>query len=397
MSRSKKIVLFISIIILILGSYSLGFWAGKKTYLSGAGFTPRIINKEYSPSEIDFSLFWHVWDLVKEKYVGPIDYQKMFYGAISGMVNALGDPYTAFMNPEEAQTFTNEMKGTFEGIGAEVGIKNNQLLIIAPLEDSPAKKAGLLSGDKILKINGQDTTGLSLSEAVSKIRGPKGTEVKLLISREGFSEPKEFTIVRDLIKVKSVSWEMKNSEIAYIRLRSFDENSANEFKDAATEILAKNPRGIILDLRDNPGGYLDSSVEIASEFIPKGVIVYEKFKDGRKKEYKATGNATLEKFKLVVLINKGSASASEIVAGAIKDYRRGTLVGEQTFGKGSVQDLDELKGGAAIRITIAWWLTPSGRSINEEGIKPDMVVKMTEKDYNQNRDPQLDKALELLK
>jgi len=401
MSKRKKIILILSFLFLSFSSFGLGFLYGRgeiNFYLpSNKDIAPAIINKEPLKKEIDFSLFWNVWDLIKEKYAGKIDYQKMFYGAISGMVNSLEDPYTAFLDPEQTKKFEDDMKGTFEGIGAEIGIKNNQLMIIAPLDDTPAQKAGLLAGDKILKINNEETQGMSLNEAVSKIRGPKGTEVKLLIMRDKFNQPKEFKITRAVIEVKDVVWSLKENDIAYIKIRNFGENSANNFKDLANEILSKNPKGIILDLRDNPGGYLDSSVEIASKFIPSGVILYEKFKDGHKKSYNSSGDSILANYKLVVLINQGSASASEIVAGAIRDHHRGTLVGEKTFGKGSVQNYEHLKDGSSVRITVAYWLTPSGESINEQGIKPDIEVKMTDEDYNQNRDPQLKKAIEIIK
>jgi carboxyl-terminal processing protease len=398
MNKVKKIIIGLGILVLILGAYGFGWSVGRgEISISEYNPIPKIINKESSKKEIDFSLFWSTWDLIGQKYVGKIDYQNMLYGAISGMVSSLDDPYTVFMNPQEASEFSEEMKGVFEGIGAEIGIKNNKLIIIAPLEDSPAQKLGLLPGDQILKINSEETEGITLQEAVYKIRGPKGTKVKLLINREAFPKPREFEITRGLIEVQSVVWKMKDKNIAYVKIRNFGEDTTSEFKTAVSQIIAKNPSGIILDLRNNPGGYLDSSIDIASEFIPSGIIVYEEFKDGRKKEYKASNDAPLANFELVVLINKGSASASEIVAGAIRDHKKGILVGEKTFGKGSVQDLDELKGGAAIRITIAYWLTPSGQSINEHGIKPDIEIKMSDDDYKQDRDPQLDKALELLK
>jgi carboxyl-terminal processing protease len=396
MTRFRKIIIIVGIVVLIFGAYGFGWSVGKGDIsISSQNFIPTIINKNSSNKQVDFRLFWNVWDLVEQRYVGTIDYQKMLYGAISGMVNSLGDPYTVFMTPDEAANFSQELKGVFEGIGAEIGMKNDKLTIIAPLENSPAQKAGLLSGDMILKINDQDTQGMSLSDAVSKIRGPKGTEVKLLVNREGFTEPKEYKITRGVIEVQSVTWEMKGN-IAYIKIRSFDADTAAKFKAIIPDIIAKNPKGIVLDLRNNPGGYLDSSVEVASKFIPDGAIVYEQTKDGKKKEYKALRDANLANYKLVVLVNKGSASASEILAGAIADHKKGTLVGEKTFGKGSVQEVDELTGGSALRITIAHWLTPLGKSINDQGINPDIEVKMTDQDYNAGRDPQLDKALQLL-
>jgi len=397
MNKTKKILGIIGIVVIIFGAYGFGWAVGRGDITIGQNFIPKVINLGSSPKEIDFSLFWNTWDLIEQKYAGNIDYQKMLYGAISGMVNSLGDPYTSFMTPNEAANFSDELKGVFEGIGAEIGMKNNKLTVIAPLENSPAKKAGLLSGDQILKINDQSTEGMSLSDAVNKIRGPKGTEVTLIINREGFSQPKEYKLTREKIEVKDVTWEMKDDNIAYIKIRSFGENSSSEFKDIVPEILTKNPKGIIVDLRDNPGGYLDSSVEISSKFIHNGVIVFEQNKNGNKKPYNATGDSQLSGFKMIVLVNKGSASASEIMAGAIKDHNRGQLVGETTYGKGSVQEVEELKGGSDLRITIAHWLTPDGNSIDGKGITPDIEVKMIENDYNANRDPQLDKALELLK
>ncbi|MDD5464632.1 MAG: S41 family peptidase, partial [Candidatus Moranbacteria bacterium] len=280
--------------------------------------------------------------------------------------------------------------------GAEIGNKNNQIVIIAPLADTPAQKAGLKAGDLLLKIDNQDTQGMTISDAVSKIKGPKGTEVTLTISRPGEFDSKEFKITRDTIVIKSVSFEMKDN-IAYVKISSFMDTTTSEFKKTVIDILAKNPKGIVLDLRDNPGGYLDSAVDVSSEFIEDGTILIEETKGGKQDKYSAKGDARLKDLKMVVLVNGGSASASEIVAGAMKDNKRAQIVGEKTFGKGTVQDYDQLPMGTSIKITIAKWLTPNGTSINEHGITPDIEVKLSDDDRNANRDPQLQKALELLK
>lgn len=395
-NKLKKIIGIFVIVALLFSSYGFGWLMGSGNRIIFKGGVPNIINKDSeTEKEIDFKLFWNVWDIINNKYYGDADQQKMFYGAISGMVGALGDPYTIFLTPEEATKFNDEMKGSFEGIGAELGMKNDKLSIIAPLDGSPAQKAGLRAGDIILKINDEDTTGMSLNDAVSKIRGAKGTEVKLLISREG-ADQKEYKIVRDTIEVKSVSFEMKDG-LAYLKIKSFNDETMNEFNAIKSDLLSKNPNGIILDMRGNPGGYLDKAIEFASEFIDKGAITWEQFKDGSKKEYSSKGGGSLTKFKVVVLVDNGSASAAEIVAGALRDQKDAKLVGEKTYGKGSVQELQELLGGAALKVTIAHWLTPNGDSINEKGLEPDLKIELSNDDFNKGKDPQLDKAIELLK
>jgi len=321
----------------------------------------------------------------------------MVYGAIAGLVKSLDDPYSIFMEPEESKQFLDEISGSFGGIGAEVGMRKGILTIIAPLEDSPAQKAGLKAGDKVLKVDETITSDLNLDEAVRLIRGEKGTEVVLLISREEWNQAKEIKVIRDLIKIPILKWEMKENNIAYVQLYHFTENSADEFRKTITQVLKENPKGMILDLRNNPGGYLEIAVNIASWFLPKGEIVaMEDFGNGEKTEYRSKGYEGLKDLPTVILINKGSASASEIVAGALRDNLGVKIVGEKSFGKGSVQELENLKAGASLKITIAKWLTPKGTSIQDTGIEPDIALEITQEDSDNNRDPQLEKGIEVV-
>ncbi|MBU0598303.1 S41 family peptidase, partial [Patescibacteria group bacterium] len=317
-------------------------------------------------------------------------------GALKGMIRSLGDPYSIFLDPEETENFTQELSGSFEGIGAEIGIKNDQLTVIAALPNTPAYNAGLKAGDKILKINDFDTIDMSLDMAVSLIRGPQETVVVLTILSSNNDEINEISITRNIIDVESVTWEILDDNIAYIELIHFNSDTYSDFKKIANEIILKNPNGIVLDLRSNPGGYLDNAIDVAGEFLEDKVIVIEDFGDSRE-EYKSGNNAKLKDIPMVVLVDAGSASASEIVAGAMQDYDRATIVGEMTFGKGSVQDFEEYIDGSSLKITVAKWLTPNGISIEDEGIIPDVEIINTEEDFNNNQDPQLDKALEILK
>lgn len=352
------------------------------------------------PENIDLSLFWETYYKLNERFVdkSKINLQKIIYGAISGMVNSLEDPYTTFLTPQQTKIFEEDVKGTFEGVGMEIGIRKGKLQIIAPLEGTPAQRAGLKSGDVIVKIDDKSTEGMSLEEAVSLIRGPKDTIVKLTIFREGWEKEKEFEIKRDVIQVPSLKWEIKDEETVYLRIYQFSEKLPLDFQRAASEILKGPQRKMVLDLRDNPGGYLEVANNIAGWFLEKGkVVVIEDFGNGQKKEYKSEGPSRFLDYKIVVIINKGTASAAEILAGALKDHLGIILVGEQSFGKGSVQEMAELSDGSSLKITIARWLTPSGKLIAEVGLEPDIKVEMTEKDISENKDPQLEKAIEILK
>ncbi len=349
--------------------------------------------------DIDFNLFWEVWDAIEETYVDREDLNEkvLFYGALKGLVSSIGDPYTVFMDPKIAREFQDDLKGTFEGIGAEIGIKNDVLTIIAPLPDMPAEKAGLRAGDLVLAIDEGSTMGISIDEAVGKIRGPKDTDVVLTIKREGEDKVREITITRGKIVVSSVRTELRDDEIYLIKISNFNDDTKRLFDTAVREIIKSNPEGVILDLRNNPGGYLDTAIEISSEWIEDDVVVSEKYSDGRIIEHLARGRARLKGFPAVVLVNQGSASASEIVSGALQDYNEGVVIGKQTFGKGSVQTLNKFDDGSSVKITVAKWLTPNGRSINDEGIMPDYEIDLTFEDYEANNDPQLDAAVAWLK
>lgn len=372
---------------------------------------------EYLTKDVDFKEFWQVWKYVKENYVkSDIPDTKMFYGAMEGMVASLGDPYTVFFNPEVSKKFDQELSGSFEGIGAEIGKKNDAITVIAPLPGTPAEKSGLKSGDIVLAIDGKDTYNMSLDYAVSIIRGKKGTAVKLSVyTPNNGSKPRDLEITRDKIEIDSVRLSKKingedktdknnnqddlmiDGNIAHVELLYFNENTLADWNQTVLKILAKNPKGIILDMRNNPGGFLQTAIEIAGEWVQDKVIVSERLRSGEKTDHKATRQARLAGIPTVVLVNGGSASGSEIVAGALQDWGVAKLVGEKTFGKGSVQDLKEFSDGSSVKLTIAEWLTPNGKNINKEGIKPDIEVKLSKEDYDAGKDPQLDKAVEIIK
>lgn len=399
----RRIITGAVVSVLMLGSFFVGLFLNTKDIFVPSA-NPRIVNvdkavPDYLLREVDFGLYWRVFDIIKNKFFGReniVDTQ-LFYGSLAGMVASLGDPYTVFLEPKTAEEFTQELSGSFQGIGAEIGIKKNMLTIIAPLPDTPAERAGLKSSDQILAVDGKDTLGMSLDRAVSLIRGPKGSEVVLTILSKDDEEAREVTIVRDEIDIVSVAWEHKDDGIAYIRVSYFNEDTEKEFREVSQEVLASDPRAIVLDLRNNPGGFLNVAIRLSSYWVDEGPVVLEKFSNGDVTKYEAHGPAVFKDIPTVVLVNQGSASASEIVAGALKDYELATLVGQRTFGKGSVQDLEELPDGSAVKITIAKWLTPSGVTIQDEGIEPDIEVELTKEDYNDNKDPQLDIALETLR
>jgi len=393
------------IVLFSIASFWIGLQRGKSESASSAKIMPLentlIINKNSSADTLDFSLFWKVWDILKEKYVdsSKLDVQKLFYGAIKGMLAATGDPYTSFFNPEENKKFNEDITGSFEGIGAEVGIKGGVLTIIAPLEGDPAEKAGLRAGDKVIKIGDKNTSDMSIDEAVDMLHGKRGTEVKITIFREGEQDSREISIIRGVINVKSVKFEEKDGNIAYLKISRFGESTFKEFGAALKQINKQETKGIVLDLRNDPGGYLETAVEVGSKMLPKGsVVVIEENGDGKQNKLLARGGDEFSGIKTVVLINEGSASASEILAGALRENRDNvTLVGKKSYGKGSVQEFLSLSNGTAMKVTVAKWLTPKGNQINEKGISPDAEVDLTADDYNNNRDPQLDKAMEIVK
>jgi len=408
---TKRFFLVLLILILMFGSFNAGIYlTGKEAVINELAkkevvYLGKVLGKYSQPDnnlltqDIDFNLYWKVWDSIKRDYVGKdkINEKELFYGSLKGMVSSLGDPYTIFMDPKITEEFGNDLAGTFEGIGAEIGIRNDILTIIAPLADMPAQKAGLLAGDKIYAIDGESTAGIIVDEAVNKIRGPKDTGVTLSISQDGIEKVKDVTIIRDQIITKSVKKELREDNIYVITISNFNDDTIGLFNEAVQDLLKHNPQGIIIDLRNNPGGYLDTAVDIASEWIEEGTVVSEQFSSEIKNDISATGGARLKDYKTAVLINQGSASASEIVSGALKDYNLATLVGMRTFGKGTVQTLEEYNDGSSVKLTVAKWLTPNGNNINEEGISPDIEVDMTQEDYQNFKDPQLDKAVEILK
>jgi carboxyl-terminal processing protease len=399
----KHFKVFITILLICVSFYGgVLFDKYKFAKSSSSKAIGDILAKNHSdeqPSGVDFGLFWEAWNILNEKYVdaSKLDQQKMIYGAISGMVKALGDPFSSFMDPEESKQFSQELEGTFDGIGIEIGMKNDILTVISPLEGSPAEKAGLRAGDKILKIGDKLTTDMTIDEAVSEIRGPKGTEIALTILHEKSNDPVNVKITRDQINVKSVKLEWKDNGIAVVKISKFGDDTVSGMNQAASQIVSQKAKGVVLDLRNNPGGYLEAAVDVSSNFVPKGrTIVSEEERDGGKKDYTARGGDILGNLPVVVLVNGGSASASEITAGALRDDLGAPLVGEKTFGKGSVQELEKLSGGSNLRVTIARWLTPNGDYIMEKGIEPTVSVALTDEDYNASRDPQMDKALEVL-
>ena len=387
--KIKKVFFVIVIIIAILVGFGFGFYYGE---IEGKA--------KIAPVEgLDFSLFWEVYHTLQERYVHPedIDNEKIMYGAISGMTASLDDPYTVFLDPESSKIFDEDIKGEFQGVGMEIGIKEGRLTVIAPLEGTPAQKAGMRAGDKIIKVGDIFTYDLTIEEAVKLIRGPKKTEVILTVFRDDWTMTKEIKIIRDVIQVPSLKWELKQDNIAYIKLYHFTENADSDFKKISLEILDSPAEKIILDLRNNPGGYLHIAKNIAGWFLEKGqLVVIEDFsRKNEKQEYKSNGSSEFQFFPLVVLINEGSASASEILAGALRDNKGTKLVGKKSFGKGTVQMVEKLKQGS-LKITVANWLTPNGHLITNKGLEPDIEVEITEQDFEKDIDPQLDMAIEII-
>ncbi len=386
----KKNLIFIFLVAgLIIGTFFGAFQIGRNS----------VFCEVCQPQEMNFSLFWEAYEKIKQRYVNPekIDGQKILYGAISGMLESLEDPYTVFFKPDDTKKFLEDISGSFEGVGMEIGIKDEDLQVIAPLEGTPAQEAGLMPGDKIIKVNDELTPDLTLDEVVNMIRGPKGTSVTLTIFRQGWETTKDVSIERGVIEIPSLRWELIEDNIAYIKLYQFSQKAGLDFAKIAIEILASDADKIILDIRNNPGGYLEVARDIASFFLERGDLVVIEDAGEDKIEYKAQGNSVFLNYPVVVLINKGSASGSEILAGALRDNRGIKLVGEDSFGKGSVQQLEGLSEGSSLKITTAKWLTPNGETISKVGLKPDIEIELNEEDYLAGKDPQLNKAIEILR
>lgn len=378
---------------LIVFSFALGFVARENNWISP--YTVANSSNEGLPEDLNYESVEEVYDVLRRQFDGELSEAALIDGMKHGLVDASGDEYTTYFNAEQTETFFSSLNGSFEGIGAELGIENDVLIVVAPLSGFPAEKAGLRAGDIIAKIDGEDSLKISVEEAVTKIRGEKGTDVTLTIIRGG--EEQDITITRDTIVVPSVEYEVLDSGIGYIFVSRFAEDTSKLILDAADDLKATGVRGIILDLRNNTGGYVDAGVNVASLWLNSGDVVFEQRTGGETRAVeRATGTNTLAGIDTIVLINEGSASASEIVAGALKDHGVAQLLGKQSYGKGSVQRLEKLTDGSTLKVTVARWFTPNGVNIDEEGITPDIEVELTQEDYEADRDPQLDRAVEIL-
>jgi carboxyl-terminal processing protease len=402
------------LITLVTLACAIGYVAGRVLQPGGSGLTgapnlqdlPKIVGitadeTEYAPQGVDelFVPFWQAWKIVHEQYVDqPVDDIALMRGAISGMLEALGDQHTSYLNPEEYTRSNSMLQGDgYEGIGAWVDTTGEYLRITSPMPGSPAEKAGLKPGDIILEVDGEDMTGIDGELVRQRMLGPAGTVVTLTIRREGVTEPIVAEVVRADIIVPSVSGEMLESNIAYVQLRTFGAGTTRDLRRTLESLLAQDPKGLILDVRSNGGGYLDTAIEVTSEFIGDGVVMVEERGDGTETIYESRPGGLATDISLVVLVNEGSASASEILAGAIQDRDRGTLIGMTTFGKGSVQGYTLLENEqGAIRVTVARWLTPLRRQIHEVGLEPDVQVEISDADLQAGNDPQLEAAVNLL-
>ncbi|HAU65736.1 MAG: Carboxyl-terminal protease [Candidatus Uhrbacteria bacterium GW2011_GWF2_39_13] len=383
-------------------TFSLGFFIGESRGVQsvvpqGQG---QVLGQDEVPSylqeDIDFKQFWNIWSLVKEEfYRQPVSDIDLYYGALKGLVAGLDDPYSVYFDPEEAAEFAANLEGSFEGIGAEIGIKDDKLQIVAPLKGMPAELAGLLPEDWIVMIDGTETTGMSVEKAISLIRGEKGTEVVLTISREETDELMEISLVRDKIVVDSVKWMTDGQNVMTISISTFNHDTSALFTQAIQQALEQNVVGIILDLRSNPGGLLTTAIDISSAWVGYDPVVIERTKQ-EANTFKGIMPPRIQGIPTVVLVNGGSASASEIVSGALQDYGYAVVVGTQTFGKGSVQDYQQLPDGSSVKITTAEWYTPKGRTINKTGISPDVEVPYSLEEYKAGIDPQHDVALEII-
>lgn len=368
----------------------------------GSLFSPS--GRSGAHDDVNLSLFYTVWDELDERFVAgtttePATDEERVWGAIDGLVRTYKDPYTVFLPPEETELFESDIAGEFGGVGMEVGLQEGRITVIAPIPDSPAERAGIRSGDVVLRIDGTSTEGMSVDEAVLDIRGEEGTDVTLSIYREGDTAPFDVTITRGVISIPTLESEVKD-DVFVIHLYNFSATSELAMQQALREFYASGKDKLIIDLRGNPGGYLQSAVSIASYFLPTGkVVVRENFGEGKAEDvHRSVGRNLFQyrDFKLALLVDEGSASASEILAGALSEHEVATLIGTRTFGKGSVQELIDLKGGSSLKVTIARWLTPNGISISQGGLSPDIEVKVTQEDIDAGRDPQLEAALKFL-
>ncbi|MGV8025092.1 MAG: S41 family peptidase [Anaerolineaceae bacterium] len=392
----KTITIICVVLIGLAAAFYGGMWVGS-SFNTSANQTNYLTSADPELGTL-FSPFFQVWDIIHEQYIDqPLNDVKLMQSAIGGLMNGLGDEHSSYMDPETYQQVNAPLQGSYTGIGAWVDTSGETLVIIAPMPGSPAEAAGVQSGDTVIAIDGKIMTGIDPGVVLQSILGPADTVVTLTITREGLEEPLDISITRAEIEIPIIEYKMLDNNIAYIYLSQFSIDSGTQVRNALKELLAQNPVGVILDLRDDTGGFLDTAFDITSAFINDGPIMIEETGEGLTQTYTAYGNAIAPEIPLVVLVNGGSASASEITAGAIQDRGRGTLVGTITYGKGSVQNWIELEGdNGAIRVTIARWLTPNSRQINEVGLTPDVIIDYTQEDYDAGIDPQLDKAIEIL-
>jgi len=401
--RNLRSILLLFILVLC---FLFGYETGKQQESKNVSYSNNTNSNSTDNSDLFFAdhdddLFWDIWNALDEDYYNHnvLDTEKMNYGAIKGMVAALEDPYTLFMDPEETESFQNNLNGELEGIGAELTMEDGILTVITPLKNSPAEREGIKAGDIVYMIDDEFATDMTFFEAILKIRGETGTKVKLTILREGAEEPIEIEIVREKVELNSIEYEyFEDSDIAYVDVLQFSDNTTNEFSNAVSEILLKDVEGLILDLRYNGGGYLAISVDMISEFLPEE---YEAVTIRRKNEEEneiiyTLGNPRLPDVPVVVLVNEGTASASEIVAGAIQDHKRGIVIGTQTYGKGSVQEVKNFEDGSSLRLTVAKWFTPNDVNIDEVGITPNIEIEFTPEDIEAERDVQLEEAINYL-
>ncbi len=396
--QDKKIVYLLVGLPALIVALFLGVYIGES---KSAPINPNdLVNTDLVTKE-QFATFWKAWQILDEKYVSSASTtaQDKIYGSIEGLAASYGDPYTVFFPPVESKMFQEDISGNFEGVGMEIGIKEKQLQVVSPIKNSPAERAGVKVGDLILSINGTSTADMSVDRAVKLIRGAKGTPVKILFLTKGTTKPVEKTIVRDIIDIPTLETSVKPNNVFVIKLFSFTAQSANLFRGALREFIASGSNKLVLDLRGNPGGYLDASWDMASWFLPAGkIVVTEDFGgNGAPNHFRSKGyNVFNSNLNMVILVDGGSASASEILAGALQEHKIAKLVGEKTFGKGSVQELVELTPDTSLKITIARWLTPGGHNLSNEGLEPDTVVVPTERDIADGKDPAMQKAIELL-
>jgi len=387
----KALAVIVVVAVIAGASFLAGFKVNQ--LLSPTPVQPRTGGSEY------FDLFWEAWQVIEQEFFGELpDPAEFTYGAIHGALSTLDDPATMLLEPMPSEDQMIDLRGTYEGIGALVSVNDeDQIIIVSPFDGSPAMEAGVRAGDIVLKVDDVAVTGMPLQEAVRLIRGPKGSTVRLTILRAEGVTPLEIEVVRGEVQLATVGGVLLEDDIAYVRIALFSERTSQELREILQELMAQDPSGLILDLRNNPGGVFPSAaIEVTSEFVDKGVIVYEQFSDGREQAYRALPGGLATDIPLVVLVNQGTASNSEVVAGAIQDHGRGVLIGEQTFGKGSVQRVHELSDGSSLHVTMALLFTPNHYPINEEGITPDIVVPFTEEDFLQGKDPQLERAIEYL-